>query len=224
MREVGEQRAVEGDAVDTPLVEAVRRYLHRHRVAHRRDLNCASRRCSSSASGVVLSTGFKPRRETAPQRSDDRGLNFPQRKKMRKPLRAGGLAVGAGHAADPHRLRGAAVEFMREQTGLRLEALHARVRHAPCPFNCGVPGKAFPLPKDRRAAALDRLRDVAPAVARGAGPGEKSRAGGGAAAVGGQAIDRRPLACELRERGLNQVLSFASSPSPGISIGVSAAS
>jgi hypothetical protein len=65
---------------------------------------------------------------------------------------------------------------------------------------------------------------MAPAIARSTGPGEKRRAGGGAAAVGGQALDRRPLACELRERGLNQVLSFASSPSPGISIGVSGAS
>lgn len=69
---------------------------------------------------------------------------------------------------------------------------------------------------------------MAPAIARSAGPGEKRRAGGGAAAVGGQAVDRGPpqfdLRRELRERGLNQVLSFASSPSPGISIGVSGAS
>jgi hypothetical protein len=116
------------------------------------------------------------------------------------------------------------VEFVREHARLRLEPLHARVRHAPCPLKCAVPGEALAFPEDRRAAALDRLRDVTPAVARRARPGKKRCAGGGVAAVCGQAVDRRPLARELREYGLNQVFSFASSPSPGISIGVSGAS
>ena len=87
-----------------------------------------------------------------------------------------------------------------------------------------VPGEALAFPEDRGAAALDRLRDVAPAVGGGARPGEECRAGRGAPAVGGQAVDHRPLAREQREHVVNQVFSFASSPSPGSSIGASGAS
>ena len=115
-----------------------------------------------------------------------------------------------------------AVEIVREEAGARLEILDGGVGDAPCSFKCAVPGKALALPDDRRAAALDRLRDVAPAVGRLARPGEKSRAWRGPPAVGGQAFDCDPL--EQRENVVNQVFSLASSPSPGISIGDSGAS
>ena len=65
-------------------------------------------------------------------------------------------------------------------------------------------------------------RDVATAVGGLTRPGEKGRAGRGPPAVGGQAFDRGPL--EQSDNVVNQVLSFASSASPGISIGDSGAS
>src|SRR5271170_4054721 len=103
---------------------------------------------------------------------------------MRKPLRARRLAVGAGNAAHPHRIGWTAVKVVREETGLRLETLDAGIRQPPCPFKCALPGKARAFPDHRRATALDRLRDVAPAVSGCARPGKKSRARRGPPAVG----------------------------------------
>ena len=137
---------------------------------------------------------------------------------MSQPVCAGGLAVGAGDAAQPHRFGGPAVELVREKSCLRPEVLEARVGHLPA----AVPGETVALPDDRRAATLDRLRDVTPAIGSLAGPGEERCTGRGPPAVGGQAFDRGPL--EQCENAVNQVFSLASSPSPGISMGDSGAS
>ena len=112
------------------------------------------------------------------------------------------------------------MEFMREKSGLCLQAADPGVGR----FPAAVPGKALALPDDRGAAALDRLRDEAPAVGACARPGEEGGTRRRAPAVGRQAFDRRPLARQQREDIFNYVFSFASSPSPGISIGESGAS
>ena len=112
------------------------------------------------------------------------------------------------------------MEFVRQEAGLRLEVRDSGVRR----FPARVPGKALALPDDRGAAALDRLRDVAPAVGVCAGPGEERGTRRHAPAVGRQAFDRRPLARQQRNNIFNYVFSFASSPSPGNSIGERGAS
>jgi hypothetical protein len=111
-----------------------------------------------------------------------------------------------------------AVKLVCEEACLRLEVLQWSVWQLPA----AVPGKAFAFPYDRGAAALDRLRNMAPAVGGGARPCEEGRAGRGAPAVGGQAFDCGPL--EQRENVVNQVFSFTSSSPPGSSTGASGAS
>jgi len=109
---------------------------------------------------------------------------------------------------------------MGEEARLRLEVLETCVRHRPA----AVPREALGFPDDRGASALDRLRNVTPAIGGPARPGEESRARSGAPAVGREAFDYCTLARKLRENVVNYVFSFASSPSPGSSIGERGAS
>ena len=219
VRQIGEQRAVECDPVDAPLIEAVRRNFHRHRL-RAPGFEFGEQAVQFERVRRGIRHLGKRARKTAAQRSDHACLDFLQGKNMSQPMRAGSLAVGAGDATDPERLRGAAVELVREEARLRFEVFHRRVRHAPA----AVPGKAFAFPHHRRAAELDRLGDVAPAIRGPARPGEERRPDRGAPAVGGETFDHCTLAREQRENVVNYVFSFASSPSPGSSIGASGAS
>ena len=221
--EVGEQRAVERDAVDAPLVEPVRGHFHRHGArAFRLELGKQAVQFERVRGRIFCC--MHGAGKSAAQCSNHARLGILQRERMSNPLRAAGLAVGAGDAADPQRFGGTSVELVREEAGLRLEIAHPCVGN----FPAAVPGKAFALPKHRRAAPLDSLGDMAPAVGRPARPGEKSRSRRRAPAVGRQALDRRPRTRELRRKPrediVTQVLSFASSASPGISSGESGAS
>ena len=197
MREVGEQRAVEGDAVDAPLVQAVRGHLHRHRTRAGRPELARAGDAPRARRAWCCRSEFKPGRKARCPAFRSPPFSFPSKTKAcGKPLRAGGLAVGAGDAADPHRLRGAAVELVREQTRLRPEALHARVRHAPA---AKAASQAKPSLSQRTAA---QPRSIACAMWRRpspAAPGQAKNAapGAGAPAVGGQAFDRRPLGARV---------------------------
>ena len=100
-RKIREQRHIELDAVDAPLVDAVRRHLHGA-------TSCAA----STQRGQPQLQRNRIRRgidrdiqfpgKSASQRADHGSLASKPRHRLRDPVGAGCLAVGTGHPRQPH--------------------------------------------------------------------------------------------------------------------------
>ena len=192
VRKVGEERAIERDAVHAALNQAVGGDFHdgtgRALIPETRQQRMNLQRVRRRVRGLD-----KRARKARAERAHDPRLRAQG---GGEPLRARRLAVGAGDAAHPERVRRPAVELVREESRPLAQPADGAVRRPPL----GAPGKAFGFPDHRGRAALDRLRDVAAPVAALSRPGEKAHAGRAAAAVRGEALDHRPLARELFEQ------------------------
>ena len=99
-REVGEQRDVERRAVDAALVEAVRRHLHRHR-ARARGVELREQLVQHRDVGRRVRRRRERADEAVAERAEHRGAAAARIERLRDPLRARRLAVGAGDADHP---------------------------------------------------------------------------------------------------------------------------
>ncbi len=205
MREVREQGAVEGDAVQPPLRESVRGHLHRHCLGALLADFLEQALDIERVRGRVGQRRERARKSRA-ERADDARFCAAPAERGGNPLAAGSLAVGAGDAAHPQRLGGPAVKLRGERAGLLLEPGDGAVRHSPFV----PPGKAGLFPHDRRGAAPERLADIGATVGGLARISEERDAGRAAAAVGGEGGDHRAFGREAREQLLGGVVGHGS--------------
>ena len=221
-REVGQQRDVELDAGQAPLVEADRRDFHADRggAAPRefRELRLQPQRVRR---GVDQRPQFAA--QAVAECADHRGADAAIVQRARDPLAAGGLAVGARHADHAQTAARVIVEAAGDQAGARAQVGDRAVRHMPARL---PPESAF-LPQHRRGARRDRLRDEAAAVARFARIGDEGVAALHRAAVAGQPahaklIERaqfsgrqRPAECRVRDCGSRRHTSSRTSGALG---------
>ena len=126
--QVGEDRDVELRTIDPPLVEPDRGHLHRRRhrplVAEAGEPALQLERVGRGVEALLERIG-----EAAAERADDAAGLAEIAERTREHLRDGGLAVGAGDARQPQRLRRPAVELVREVAGKLAQAAHAKTRH-----------------------------------------------------------------------------------------------
>ena len=192
-REVGEERDVELDPRHAVLVEPDGGHFHRHRLrAAARELR--ELRVQPQRVGRGVDERLERRAQAVAERADHRATPARARQRLRDPLAAGGLAVGAGHA--DHAQPGArpAVHPARDLAGVAAQLPHAEVGRPPL----RVPPEARALPQHARRAAGERLRDVLAAVARLSGIGDKGVARPHCAAVvreppDAERLDRFPV-------------------------------
>ena len=216
-REIGEERNIELDAVDAPLVERVRRDLHRHRsgtrVAHRRE-----RRMGERGVGRRMRRWTQRADETVAECADDAGAPAAQVEALRNPVRARRLPVGARDAGDPQRSRRTPVDEIGDRAELALEIVDREVGNLPR----RIPAEAECVPQHRVGASRDRVGDERTAVGHlPAVRGEyvartyQPAVGGDAARHDRQPGDERGGVESGREQRRHHVSSLTSPPSGG---------
>ena len=99
-RQIGEQRGVEAGPVDAPLVERMRGDFHRDRLRATRtaasQLGLQGNRIGRGVGGAFQRAG-----KAVAKRADDGGRTPASAQRLRDPVAARGLAIGAGHAGHP---------------------------------------------------------------------------------------------------------------------------
>ena len=116
-------------AVDATLRRARSTTPPSRRPARRPPSAARASRAARAASGVVFGAGSSAPTNPLPSVPMTAALRPNALERLRDPLRARRLAVRAGDADRPQRLRRAAVDEVRDRTEVLLEALDRLVRH-----------------------------------------------------------------------------------------------
>ena len=176
-REVREQRDVELRAVDAALVEPVRRHFHRNGLGA-----CGVKLREELVEQGDIGRGVRRRRERADQpvseRSEDCRAPPAHVERLRDPLRARRLAVGARDAGHPQFARRAAVDEVRDVAEPRLQSDRCRDAAPATPGPTGTSGVSHSTADAPRAIASGtnlRPSDECPGYAANATPGSTRR-------------------------------------------------
>ena len=166
-RQIGQHRHIENGAIDAPLRQAMRRYLH---CTCRRTLLPIERKTLLQFDGV--GRGIERGRECAglvpewgeaiAHGADDGGFAPQLRQGLGNPVRHGSLAVGAGDADHVQRTRGFTVHVRGDFTDAGLQARHPGVGDG----ERGIPLIVIGLPQHAVGTLRYRLCDEVAAIAR----------------------------------------------------------
>ena len=212
MRQVGEQRAVERDAVHAALGEAVRRHFHRHRARALRRSNRSSSRLQLERIGRGVATASRrapgkpvPSVPITPARA-------PRRvERRRDPLAARGLAVGAGDAAHPERAPTAGRRTRAASAPARCFSSRTATfgtRHSPRQAKPSLSHSTAAAPRPTRVGDVARPSAFSPGI--GEERDARARSGGCRTT---SALDHRALRGQALRIGVHR-LRVTCSPSP----------
>jgi hypothetical protein len=160
-REVREQRNVERNGIDPALIETMRRNFHRHHLCAGR-LEAREQLVHTGRVGGRVLRRLQCIDETVAQRAEHRGAASGHLETVRDPVRTRCLAVGAGDADHPQRLRRVSEDGVGDRAQFRLQVIDRLMRGAPLI----APVESRWLEQHRCSTARDRVGDECAAIER----------------------------------------------------------